>query len=78
MQIKEEFAVATQFGGRIGHRMLPASVISVAIANKLPGTIYLGQNLRFKAPVRRGQTVHATVTVIQIVPSVGVSRFLCL
>ena len=70
MHINEEFAAATQFGGRIAHGMLTASVISAAIANRLPGpgTIYLGQNLRFKAPVRPGQTVHATVTVTEIVP----------
>jgi 3-hydroxybutyryl-CoA dehydratase len=40
-------------------------VISAAIAGRLPGpgTVYLGQSLRFKAPVRPGDTVHATVTV---------------
>jgi 3-hydroxybutyryl-CoA dehydratase len=70
MHVNEEFAASTAFGGRIAHGMLTASVISAAIANKLPGpgTIYLGQNLRFKAPVRPGQTVHATVTVTDIVP----------
>lgn len=70
MHINEEFASSTQFGGRIAHGMLTASIISAALANRLPGpgTIYLGQNLRFKAPVRPGQTVHATVTVTQIVP----------
>jgi aminomuconate-semialdehyde/2-hydroxymuconate-6-semialdehyde dehydrogenase len=33
-----------------------------------PGTIYMGQNLRFKAPVRAGDTVHATVTVKELMP----------
>jgi 3-hydroxybutyryl-CoA dehydratase len=49
--------------------MLTASVISAAIANKMPGpgTIYLGQNLRFRAPVRPGETVHATVIATEIV-----------
>jgi 3-hydroxybutyryl-CoA dehydratase len=61
----EEFAATTQFGGRIAHGFLTASVISAAVANRLPGpgTVYLGQQLRFKAPVRPGDTVHATVTV---------------
>jgi 3-hydroxybutyryl-CoA dehydratase len=69
MHVNEEFAAATSFGGRIAHGMLTASVISAAIANKMPGpgTIYLGQNLRFRAPVRPGETVHATVTVTEIV-----------
>ena len=74
MHVNEEFAAATPFGGRIAHGMLTASVISAAIANKMPGpgTIYLGQNLRFRAPVRPGETVHATVTVTEI--SVGRRR----
>jgi 3-hydroxybutyryl-CoA dehydratase len=61
----EEFAATTAFGGRIAHGFLTASVISAAVANRLPGpgTIYLGQQLRFRAPVRPGDTVHATVTV---------------
>jgi 3-hydroxybutyryl-CoA dehydratase len=68
MHINEEFALDTQFKGRIAHGMLTASVISAAIASKLPGpgTIYLSQNLRFKAPVRPGDTVHATVTVKEV------------
>ena len=61
----EEFARTTPFGGRIAHGFLTASVISAAVANRLPGpgTVYLGQQLRFRAPVRPGDTVHATVTV---------------
>jgi len=64
----EEFAATTAFGGRIAHGFLTASVISAAIANRLPGpgTVYLGQQLRFLAPVRPGQTVRATVTVKSI------------
>ncbi|MBC7598664.1 MAG: MaoC family dehydratase [Polaromonas sp.] len=61
----EEFAATTSFGGRIAHGFLTASVISAAVANRLPGpgTVYLGQQLRFCAPVRPGDTVHAIVTV---------------
>jgi len=70
MHINEEFAQTTQFKGRIAHGMLTASVISAAIAGRLPGpgTVYLGQNLRFKAPVKAGETVHATVTVKEMLP----------
>ena len=73
VHINEEFAQTTQFKGRIAHGMLSASVISAAIAGRLPGagTIYLGQNLRFKAPVRPGDTVHASVTVKEIFPEKG-------
>ncbi|SAL84165.1 dehydratase [Caballeronia choica] len=70
LHINEEFAQTTPFKGRIAHGMLTASVISAAIASRLPGpgTIYLGQNLRFKAPVRPGDTVQATVTVKELIP----------
>jgi 3-hydroxybutyryl-CoA dehydratase len=63
-----EFAATTIFKSRIAHGMLSASVISAAIANKLPGpgSIYLSQSLRFMAPVRAGDTVHATVEVKEI------------
>lgn len=68
VHLNEEFARTTAFGGRIAHGMLSASVISAAIANRLPGpgTVYLSQQLRFRAPVRPGDTVHATVEVVNI------------
>src|SRR3954464_12900770 len=70
IHINEEFEAGTIFKGRIAHGMLSASVISAAIANKLPGpgTVYMSQNLRFKAPVRAGDTVRATVTVKELIP----------
>ena len=68
VHINEEFAQTTPFKGRIAHGMLTASVISAAIAGRLPGpgTVYLAQNLRFKAPERPGDTVHATVSVKEV------------
>lgn len=68
LHINEEYARGTPFGGRIAHGMLTASVISAAVANKLPGpgAIYMSQSLIFRAPVRPGDTVHATVTVKEI------------
>lgn len=66
--LNEEYAKTTLFGGRIAHGMLTAGFISAVLANKLPGpgTIYLGQTLKFKAPVRIGDTVTATVTVREV------------
>jgi len=68
MHLNEEFAATTRFGGRIAHGFLTASVISAAVANHLPGpgTIYISQQLNFRAPVRIGQTVHASVSVSEI------------
>jgi 3-hydroxybutyryl-CoA dehydratase len=70
VHINEQFAQTTPFKGRIAHGMLTASIISAAIAGRLPGpgTIYLGQNLRFKAPVRPGETVCAEVTIKELIP----------
>jgi 3-hydroxybutyryl-CoA dehydratase len=69
VHINQEFAATTQFKSCIAHGMLTASVISAAIANKLPGpgTIYLRQTLEFRAPVRAGDTVRATVSVRELI-----------
>src|SRR5574343_1621755 len=68
VHLDEEYAKGTMFGGRIAHGMLSAGFISAVLANKLPGpgTIYLSQTLKFKAPVRPGDTVTATVTVREV------------
>ncbi len=68
IHVNEEFAATTRFGGRIAHGFLTASVISAAVANHLPGpgTVYISQELNFRAPVRPGQTVHAVVSVSAI------------
>ena len=59
----------TQFKGRIAHGILTASFISTVLGTRLPGPgcIYLSQNLKFKAPVRIGDTVQARVTVTEVV-----------
>jgi 3-hydroxybutyryl-CoA dehydratase len=69
VHLDEEFARTTRFKGRIVHGMLSAGFISTAIASRLPGpgTIYLTQNLAFRAPVRIGDRVEARVTVTDII-----------
>ncbi|MEB8389354.1 MaoC family dehydratase [Rhodobacteraceae bacterium KMM 6894] len=69
IHINEEFAQTTPFKGRIAHGFLTASTISAAIANKLPGpgTIYISQEMHFVGPVRPGDTVHAEVTVKELI-----------
>ncbi|MDX6751574.1 MaoC family dehydratase [Geminicoccaceae bacterium 1502E] len=68
VHLNEEFAGATPFKGRIAHGLLSASLISTAIGTKLPGPgcIYVGQTLKFLAPVRAGETVRAVVTVKEV------------
>ncbi len=65
VHLNEEFARDTMFKGRIAHGMLTASFISTVIGTRLPGPgcIYVSQNLRFRAPVRIGDTVTAQVKV---------------
>jgi 3-hydroxybutyryl-CoA dehydratase len=66
--INESYAQNTFFKTRIAHGMLSAGFISAAIGMKLPGpgTIYIRQELNFKAPVRIGDTVTARVEIIEI------------
>jgi len=65
VHLSEQFGKGGMFEGRIAHGMLSASFISAVIANKLPGpgAIYLGQTLKFMAPVRPGDTVNTRLTV---------------
>lgn len=67
--INEEVAKNTIFKGRIAHGMLSAGLISAVLGMQLPGpgTIYMGQDLKFTAPVRFGDTITAQVEVIEIV-----------
>ncbi|HYZ23570.1 MAG TPA: MaoC family dehydratase [Rhodopila sp.] len=59
------------FEGRIAHGMLSAGLISALLGTSLPGpgTIYLRQSLTFRAPVRIGQTVTATVEITDLKPA---------
>jgi 3-hydroxybutyryl-CoA dehydratase len=65
----EAYAKTTMFKTRIAHGMLSASFFSTILGTQLPGpgTIYMAQTLRFKAPVKIGETVTATLTVKDII-----------
>lgn len=65
----EDFAANTVFGGCIAHGMLIASFVSAVFGTKMPGPgcIYLSQNLKFRAPVRAGDTVVARVRVTDVI-----------
>ena len=57
------------FGKRIAHGMLSAGFSSAVLGTLLPGpgTIYMGQELRFTKPVAIGDTITATVTVAEMI-----------
>ena len=62
----EAYASQTPFQGRIAHGMLTAAFVSAVLGNRLPGpgTIYLSQTLKFRAPVRIGDVVRVEVEVV--------------
>ena len=68
VHLDDDYAAGTMFKGRIAHGMLTAGLISAIIGEQLPGhgAIYLGQSLKFLAPVRPGDEVHAELIVTDI------------
>ena len=66
VHLDADYASTTAFGEKIAHGMLTGGLVSAAIAMHLPGpgTIYRSQSLRFRAPVKLGDTltVHLEVT----------------
>jgi 3-hydroxybutyryl-CoA dehydratase len=68
IHLSEHFAAKTPFGGRIAHGLYTASLISAVIGTRLPGpgAIYISQTLRFLAPVRIGDTVEASVEIVEL------------
>jgi 3-hydroxybutyryl-CoA dehydratase len=67
--INEPYAEKTFFKTRIAHGMLPAGFISAILGTRLPGpgTIYMGQTLKFRAPVLIGDTITASAEVVEII-----------
>jgi 3-hydroxybutyryl-CoA dehydratase len=66
--INQAASEKTFFKGRIAHGMLSAGLISAVLGMQLPGpgSIYLSQDLRFKAPVKIGDTITARVEVVEL------------
>ncbi len=68
LHMDEEYAKTTAFGGRIAHGALTASYISAILGNELPGpgAVFTTLELKFRAPVRIGDTVLARAEVQEI------------
>jgi 3-hydroxybutyryl-CoA dehydratase len=71
VHLNDDFAKESMFKTRIAHGMLGAAFISAVFGTKLPGPgcIYVSQTLKFKAPVRVGDTMIARVTVRKLIPN---------
>lgn len=65
--LDEEYAASSMFQEVIAHGMWGGSLISSVLGTELPGpgTIYLGQTLKFSRPVHLGDVLTVTVTVLE-------------
>lgn len=70
VHLDSEFAENSLFGERVAHGMWSGSLISAALAMVMPGpgTVYLGQNLSFKRPIKLGDTATVHLTVLRKAP----------
>jgi len=69
LHMNAEFAKTTLFKERIAHGALVNSFISAAAAQFVGvGAIYLSQLSKFMRPVKIGDTIKATVEVVQLMP----------
>ncbi|MBP0444281.1 MaoC family dehydratase [Roseomonas sp. SSH11] len=71
VHLDAEAAATSFFGERVAHGMLTASLISGLLGTRLPGpgAVYVSQSLKFRAPVRIGQTVVAEAEVVALDPA---------
>ena len=75
-----EFAATDMFHRIIAHGMWGGALVSAVLGTLLPGpgTIYLGQDFRFRRPVGIGDTITATVTAKEKRAEKGIVLFDCL
>jgi 3-hydroxybutyryl-CoA dehydratase len=79
VHLDAEYAAKTMFKEPIAHGMLTASYISAVFGSELPGpgAIYVSQTLNFRAPVKVGDRVVASVRVVEVYPAKRRARFDC-
>ncbi len=79
IHVDAEFAKTTQFGQRIAHGALSASLISAVLGNDLPGpgAVFVELNLRFRRPAFIGDRVIAVAKVAEINPRNGRVKMKC-
>lgn len=70
VHLDADYAASTMFKERIAHGMFSGALISAAVACELPGpgTIYLGQQMRFTAPVKLGDTLTVRLEILEKLP----------
>src|SRR3972149_1520496 len=77
--VDEEFARNAKFQEIIAHGMWGGALISTVLGPVLPGpgTIYVGQTLRFHGPIGVGDTIRVTVTATEKIAEKGAILFDC-
>lgn len=70
VHLNEEYASKTMFKKRIAHGIMVSGLISAVLGTKLPGegAIYMGQEIKFTAPVYIGDTITAKIEIIELIP----------
>ena len=70
VHLDAEFAAGTPFKERIAHGMFSGALISAAVACTLPGpgTIYVGQTMKFTRPVKLGDTLTVRLEILEKLP----------
>ena len=79
VHMDEAYASGTMFKTRIAHGMLSAGFISAVLGTQLPGpgAIYMSQSLRFRAPVKIGDTVTTRCEVVEVMTDKKRVRLSC-
>ncbi|HUS97575.1 MAG TPA: MaoC family dehydratase [Hyphomicrobiaceae bacterium] len=79
VHLDADYAAGTMFKERISHGMLTASYMSAVFGMELPGpgAIYISQTLNFRRPVKIGDTIKATASVLELFPAKNRVRFMC-
>ncbi|MDE3735293.1 MaoC family dehydratase [Pseudomonas sp. BN415] len=70
VHLDAEYAAGTMFKERIAHGMFTGALISAAIACEMPGpgSIYLGQQLKFTRPVKLGDSLTVELEILEKLP----------
>ena len=74
VHLDEAYARQTRFGKRIAHGAFSFALISAVLGTELPGpgSVYLGQTLKFLRPVYFDDTLTATVEITALRPAKGI------
>lgn len=77
IHLDDEYATSTRFGKRLVHGILTSGMISAVLGTQLPGpgSVYISQTLKFRAPVFIGDTITSTATLVKLRESKPIATF---